>query len=204
VICERGATPNRGTKPIQVHCQHCEQHLFRNAHTCRCSECAGRDDPWLQSRNSLTDCWIGQFSLSAVMLISATMRSQAGFSRGKLNGIIFPYSSIGIHFVALFLNRLGTKNSMTFAINHPTFKNRSEAKKFSLLTNIYTGLRRFNCSHWTPEYYVPPSHSSYARLRIRLLPENRGSTITIPPCLGILRYRSYWIPPANKRLKQLI
>ena len=40
-------------------------------------------------------------------------------SRGKLNGIIFPYSSIGIHFVALFLNRLGTKNSMTFAMKSP-------------------------------------------------------------------------------------
>jgi hypothetical protein len=57
--------------------------------------------------------------------------SQADFFRGKLNGITFPYSSGGIHFVAFFLKLLGTKNSMIFAINHPACINRTEAKKFS-------------------------------------------------------------------------
>ena len=52
--------------------------MFRNAHNVAARSVAGRDDPWLQSRNSLMDCWIGQFSLSAVMLISATMRSLSG------------------------------------------------------------------------------------------------------------------------------
>jgi hypothetical protein len=56
---------------------------------------------------------------------------QADFFCGKLNGITFPYSSGGIHFVAFLLNLLGTKNSMIFAINHPTCKNKTEAKKFS-------------------------------------------------------------------------
>ena len=56
---------------------------------------------------------------------------QADFFCGTLNGITFPYSSGGIHFVAFFLKPLGTKNSMIFAINHPTCKNKTEAKKFS-------------------------------------------------------------------------
>jgi hypothetical protein len=56
---------------------------------------------------------------------------QADFFCGKLNGITFPHSSGGIHFVAFFLKLLGTKNSMIFAINHPTCKNKNEAKKFS-------------------------------------------------------------------------
>jgi hypothetical protein len=75
-------------------------------------------------------------------LTSAALRSRAGpvhpenqrqadFFCGKLNGITFPYSSGGIHFVAFFLKLLGTKNSMIFAINHPTCKNKTEAKKFS-------------------------------------------------------------------------
>jgi hypothetical protein len=57
--------------------------------------------------------------------------SQADFFCGKLNGITFPYSSGGIHFVAFFLKLLGMKNSMIFAINHPTCKNKTVAKKFS-------------------------------------------------------------------------
>jgi hypothetical protein len=56
---------------------------------------------------------------------------QADFFCGKLNGITFPYSSRGIHFFAFFLKLPGTKNSMIFAINHPTCKNKTEAKKFS-------------------------------------------------------------------------
>lgn len=56
---------------------------------------------------------------------------QADFFCGKLNGITFPYSSRGIHFVAFFLKLPGTKNSMIFAINHPTYRNKTEAKKFS-------------------------------------------------------------------------
>ena len=62
---------------------------------------------------------------------------QADFFCGKLNGITFPYSSGGIHFVAFFLKLLGMKNSIIFAINHPTCKNKAEAKKFSFLTNLY-------------------------------------------------------------------
>jgi len=62
---------------------------------------------------------------------------QADFFCGKLNGITFPYSSGGIHFVAFFVKLLGTKNSMIFAINHPTCKNKTEAKKFLILTNLY-------------------------------------------------------------------
>jgi hypothetical protein len=46
------------------------------------------------------------------------------------NGITFPYSSGTIHFVAFLVKLLGTKNSMIFAINHPTCKNKTEAKKF--------------------------------------------------------------------------
>ena len=56
---------------------------------------------------------------------------QADFFCGTLNGITFPYSSGGIHFGAFFLKLLGTKNSMIFAINHPTSMNKTEAKKFS-------------------------------------------------------------------------
>jgi hypothetical protein len=74
--------------------------------------------------------------MSAIVVISATLRCQAGFFC-EVNGITFPYSSLGIHFVAFFLNLPGTKNSMTFAIDHPAFKNRTRAKKFSLLTNLY-------------------------------------------------------------------
>ena len=62
---------------------------------------------------------------------------QADFFCGKLNGITFPYSSGGIHFVAFFLKLLGTKNSMIFAINHPTCNNKTEVKKFLILTNLY-------------------------------------------------------------------
>jgi hypothetical protein len=67
--------------------------------------------------------------------------SQADFFCGKLNGITFPYSSGGIHFVAFFLKLLGMKNSMIFAINHPTGKNKTVAKKFSCLTNLYRWLQ---------------------------------------------------------------
>jgi hypothetical protein len=66
---------------------------------------------------------------------------QADFFCGKLNGITFPYSSGGIHFVAFFVKLLGTKNSMIFAINHPTCKNKTEAKKFLILTNLYRCLQ---------------------------------------------------------------
>jgi hypothetical protein len=66
---------------------------------------------------------------------------QADFFCGKLNGITFPYSSGGIHFVAFFLKLLGTKNSMIFAINHPTCNNKTEVKKFLILTNLYKCLR---------------------------------------------------------------
>ena len=66
---------------------------------------------------------------------------QADFFCGKLNGITFPYSSGGIHFVAFFLKLPGTKNSMIFAINHPTSKNKTEAKKFLILTNLYRWLQ---------------------------------------------------------------
>ena len=66
---------------------------------------------------------------------------QADFFCGKLNGITFPYSSGGIHFVAFFIKLLGTKNSMIFAINHPTCNNKTEVKKFLILTNLYKCLR---------------------------------------------------------------
>jgi hypothetical protein len=62
---------------------------------------------------------------------------QADFFCGKRNGITFPYSSGGIHFLAFFMKLLGTKNSMIFAINHPTYKNNTQAKKFLVLTNLY-------------------------------------------------------------------
>jgi hypothetical protein len=58
-------------------------------------------------------------------LFSTTMRRQADFVCGKLNGITFPYSSGRIHFVAFFLKLLGTKNSMIVAINHPTYENKT-------------------------------------------------------------------------------
>jgi hypothetical protein len=67
--------------------------------------------------------------------------AQADFFCGKLNGITFPYSSGGIHFIAFFLKLLGTKNSMIFAINHPTCKNKTGAKKFRILTNLYRCLQ---------------------------------------------------------------
>jgi hypothetical protein len=66
---------------------------------------------------------------------------QADFFCGKLNGITFPYSSGGIHFLAFFVKLLGTKNSMIFAIDHPTCKNKTEAKKFLILTNLYRCLQ---------------------------------------------------------------
>jgi hypothetical protein len=76
---------------------------------------------------------------------------QADFFCGKLNGITFPYSSGGIHFVAFFLKLPGTKNSMIFAINHPTCKNKTEAKKFLILTNLYSAFtgcdRSANANH---------------------------------------------------------
>jgi hypothetical protein len=57
-------------------------------------------------------------------MLSTTMRRQADFFCGKLNGITFPYSS---GFVAFFLKLPGTKNSMITAattlpsaITHPT------------------------------------------------------------------------------------
>ena len=62
---------------------------------------------------------------------------QADFFRGKPKGITFPYSSGGSHLVAFFLKWLGTTNSMIFAINHPTYKNKTGAKKFFILTNLY-------------------------------------------------------------------
>jgi len=74
--------------------------------------------------------WFG-FSELLRLSTSPSGASQADFFRGKLNGITFPYSSGGIHFVAFFLKLLGTKNSMIFAINNPTCKNKTEAKKFS-------------------------------------------------------------------------
>jgi hypothetical protein len=61
------------------------------------------------------------------------MRRQADFFCGKLNGITFPYSSGGIHFLAFLLKPLGTKNSMIFPINDPVCKNNTEAEKFSFL-----------------------------------------------------------------------
>jgi hypothetical protein len=61
-------------------------------------------------------------------MFSTTMRRQAHFFCGKRNGIAFPYSS---GFVAVFLKPTGTKNSMIFAINHPTLLKEAEAKKFS-------------------------------------------------------------------------
>jgi hypothetical protein len=70
-------------------------------------------------------------TLQLAMSTSPSGVSQADFFRGTLNGITFPYSSGGIHFAAFFLKLLGTKNSMIFAINHPTCINRTEAKKFS-------------------------------------------------------------------------
>ncbi len=66
---------------------------------------------------------------------------QADFFCGKLNGITFPYSSGCIRFVAFFVKLLGTKNSMIFAINHPTCRNKTEAKKFLILTNLYRCLQ---------------------------------------------------------------
>jgi hypothetical protein len=54
-----------------------------------------------------------------------------------MNRITFPYSSGGIHFVAFFLKLPGMKNSMTFAIKHPTCNNKTEVKKFSFMTNLY-------------------------------------------------------------------
>jgi hypothetical protein len=62
---------------------------------------------------------------------------QADFFCGKLNGITFPYSSGDIHFIAFLLKLLGTKNSMIFAINHPTCKNKTGANKFRIVTNLY-------------------------------------------------------------------
>jgi|HubBroStandDraft_4_1064222.scaffolds.fasta_scaffold06365_3 hypothetical protein len=72
---------------------------------------------------------------------------QADFFCGKLNGITFPYSSGGIQFVAFFLKLLGTKNSMIFAINHPTCNNKTEVKKFLILTNLYKCLRADSPEH---------------------------------------------------------
>ena len=72
---------------------------------------------------------------------------QADFFCGKLNGITFPYPSGGIHFVAFFLKLLGTKNSMIFAINHPTCNNKTEVKKFLILTNLYKCLRADSPEH---------------------------------------------------------
>jgi len=54
-----------------------------------------------------------------------------------MNGITFPYSSGDIHLVTFFLNVAGMKNSITFAIKHPTCKNRTGAKKFLFVTNLY-------------------------------------------------------------------
>ena len=52
----------------------------------------------------------------------------ADFFFGK-NGITVPHSSGGIHFVAFFLKLQGTKNSIIFAINYPTYKNGCEMRK---------------------------------------------------------------------------
>ena len=59
-------------------------------------------------------------------------RNQADFFCARLNGITFPHSSGGIHFLAFLLKLSGTKNSMIFAINHLTSKNKIEMKKFLL------------------------------------------------------------------------
>jgi hypothetical protein len=69
-------------------------------------------------------CWFcsrrGGLRLAWKRLFSNATRRQADFFCGKLNGITFPYSSGRVHFVAFLLKLLGTKNSMIFAINHPT------------------------------------------------------------------------------------
>jgi hypothetical protein len=77
------------------------------------------------------------------------MRRQADFFCGKLNGITFPYSSGCIHFVSFLLKLLGTKNSMIVAINHPTCKNKTEAKKFvsGLPSDACVFVQRGKCSH---------------------------------------------------------
>ena len=62
---------------------------------------------------------------------------QADFFCGKLNGITFPYSSGGIHFVAFFVKLLGTKNSMIFVINHPTCMNKPSSS-FSMTWSVTT------------------------------------------------------------------
>ncbi len=59
-------------------------------------------------------------------------RNPANFFCARLNGITFPHSSGGIHFLAFLLKLSGMKNSMIFAINHPTSKNKIEMKKFLL------------------------------------------------------------------------
>ena len=65
-------------------------------------------------------------------LVSSTIRRQADFFCGKLNGITFPYSPGGVHFLAFFLKLLGMKNSMILAINHPTLvRTRLRRKSFS-------------------------------------------------------------------------
>jgi hypothetical protein len=69
---------------------------------------------------------------------SHTSRRQADFFCGRLNGITSPYCSGRIHFAAFFLKLLGTKNSIIVAIKSPrTCKNKTEATKFSFLTNLY-------------------------------------------------------------------
>ena len=80
-------------------------------------------------------------------LATANIGRQADFFSGTWNGITFPHSSGGIHFVAFFLKLPGTKNSMIFAINHPTGKNKTGAKKFfyfdkSLQMLFYRGFLR--------------------------------------------------------------
>jgi len=66
------------------------------------------------------------------MMVAFDPTDQADLFCRTLNGITFPCSPGGIHFVAFFLKLSGTKNSMIFAINHPhTRKNQAGLKKFS-------------------------------------------------------------------------
>jgi hypothetical protein len=86
------------------------------------------------------DALVRSAALGVARPVHPENQLQADFFCGKLNGITFPYSSGGIHFVAFFVKLLGMKNSMIFAINHPTCKNKTEAKKFLILTNLYRSI----------------------------------------------------------------
>jgi hypothetical protein len=64
-------------------------------------------------------------------MFPTTIRRYADFFCGKRKGITFPYSSGCIHFVAFFLKPTGTKNSMIFAIHHPTLVKTRRRRKSS-------------------------------------------------------------------------